>query len=378
MVMKTRRTIYPGSRSAFGRYFYVGVGLLAALALVLLGGSATPASAQALSAGKGTLRVMTYNVDEGTDYIEVLSATTYQAFLDAVTLTLQNIQATDPPSRAVAIAREIAGTQPHLISLQEATLFRTGYSPYDMEVKYDLLQLILDELARQGQHYAPIAVVAQLDVTVPSSTGLLVQATQRNAILARTDLDPADFQLSNIQTAHFATNLTITNPILGTITVPRAWATADVTFHGATFRYLCTHLESFSSLVQIMQGLELISPGGPLDTSMPVIFAADTNSVASDPRDPTYPTYANFLSAGFTDAWTAANPGVPGYTWGQAPLLTNPVSSLFQRIDLILVRGGWAVRDAELVGADPADKTTDGLWPSDHAGVVARLHLSDN
>lgn len=353
------------------------MGLLAVLALFLLAGTATPASAQALSDGKGMLRVMTYNVDEGTDYIEILSATNFQEFLDAVTLTLQNISATNPPSRAVAIAREIGETQPHLVSLQEATLFQTGYSPTDLHVEYDLLQLILDELARQGLHYAPIAVVTQIDVTVPSSTGLYVRGTQRNAILARTDMDPVDFQLSNIQTGHFATNLTIPT-ILGPITVPRAWATADVTFHGATFRYLCTHLESFYAPVQIMQGLELTSPGGPLDTSMPVIFAADTNSVASNPLDSTYQTYANFLSAGFTDAWTAANPGVPGYTWGQAPLLTNPVSSLFQRIDLILVRGEWAVKSAVLVGADPSDKTTDGLWPSDHAGVVARLHLPGN
>jgi endonuclease/exonuclease/phosphatase family metal-dependent hydrolase len=375
--MNSRRTICPSSWSSFGRYFNVTMGLLAVLALFLLAGTATPASAQALSDGKGTLRVMTYNVDEGTDYIEILSATNFQEFLDAVTLTLQNISATNPPSRAVAIAREIGETQPHLVSLQEATLFQTGYSPTDLHVEYDLLQLILDELARQGLHYAPIAVVTQIDVTVPSSTGLYVRGMQRNAILARTDMDPADFQLSNIQTGHFATNMTIPT-ILGPITVPRAWATADVTFHGATFRYLCTHLESFYAPVQIMQGLELTSPGGPLDTPMPVIFAADTNSVASNPLDPTYQTYANFLSAGFTDAWTTANPGVPGYTWGQAPLLTNPVSSLFQRIDLILVRGGWAVKSADLVGADPSEKTTDGLWPSDHAGVVARLHLPGN
>jgi hypothetical protein len=35
----------------------------------------TPTSvAQSLSKGKGDLRVMTYNVDEGTDYIEVMAA----------------------------------------------------------------------------------------------------------------------------------------------------------------------------------------------------------------------------------------------------------------------------------------------------------------
>ncbi len=112
--MNTRRTIYLSSWSSFWRYFYATMGLLAVLALFLLGGAATPASAQALSNGKGTLRVMTYNVDEGTDYIEVLSATTFQEFLDAVTLTLQNIQATDPPEIELAprsvLAWEIASS----------------------------------------------------------------------------------------------------------------------------------------------------------------------------------------------------------------------------------------------------------------------------
>jgi hypothetical protein len=28
---------------------------------------------------------------------------------------------------------------------------------------------------------------------------------------------------------------------------------------------------------------------------------------------------------------------------------------------------------ARIVGDDPADMTASGLWPSDHAGVVARL-----
>jgi hypothetical protein len=33
------------------------------------------------------------------------------------------------------------------------------------------------------------------------------------------------------------------------------------------------------------------------------------------------------------------------------------------------------VVSAEVVGDDPADRTTGGLWPSDHAGVVATLRI---
>jgi hypothetical protein len=31
---------------------------------------------------------------------------------------------------------------------------------------------------------------------------------------------------------------------------------------------------------------------------------------------------------------------------------------------------------AEVLGEEPEDRTAAGLWPSDHAGVVATLHLA--
>jgi hypothetical protein len=40
---------------------------------------------------------------------------------------------------------------------------------------------------------------------------------------------------------------------------------------------------------------------------------------------------------------------------------------------LILFRGAIDVDDVELVGDKQADRTPSGLWPSDHAGVVATL-----
>ena len=44
-------------------------------------------------------------------------------------------------------------------------------------------------------------------------------------------------------------------------------------------------------------------------------------------------------------------------------------------LDLILFRGPFKVDDVDVVGEDPDDRTESGLWPSDHAGVVATLEL---
>lgn len=77
---------------------------------------------------------------------------------------------------------------------------------------------------------------------------------------------------------------------------------------------------------------------------------------------------------GFRDAWSAAgNDPARGATCGQAADLANPSSSLRERIDYVLVRDA-EVLDCRVVGAEEADRSVPhGLWPSDHAGVVARL-----
>ena len=68
-----------------------------------------------------------------------------------------------------------------------------------------------------------------------------------------------------------------------------------------------------------------------------------------------------------------AVPG-PGYTCCQAGDLTNPVSQLYERIDIVFTRNiALATGQSILIGDTPAERTPSGLWPSDHAGVVPRL-----
>ena len=82
------------------------------------------------------------------------------------------------------------------------------------------------------------------------------------------------------------------------------------------------------------------------------------------------------LTEEFTDAWKKHDDD-PGFTCCQDDDLGNSDSHLSLRIDLVLYRAGadwdFDVENIEVVGDKQADKTLSGLWPSDHAGVVATL-----
>ena len=144
-------------------------------------------------------------------------------------------------------------------------------------------------------------------------------------------------------------------------------ASVDAQFYGHRFRFINTHLESFSANIRELQGDELRA--GPASTSSPVIIATDSNSQASPmPQDA---TYLDFVAAGYNDVWSRLFPTIAGFTCCQDEVYNNPVSQLSQRIDLVLTLGRVAPWGAALIGADRRSRTPDGLWPSDHAGVVA-------
>ena len=99
--------------------------LLVVLAFAAGLSGSQPASAQ-LGQGNGDLRVMTYNVDEGTDYIEVTQATNTTEFLIGVGKTISQVRATKPPERMEALASQIIAASPALVSLQELDQWFTG------------------------------------------------------------------------------------------------------------------------------------------------------------------------------------------------------------------------------------------------------------
>ena len=354
--------------------YLVSFGLLSFACLLL----ATGGAGQSLSKGKGDLRVMTYNVDEGTDYLEVQQATNVSEFLVAVGQTITQVRATDSPSRMQAVAKQIIAAGPALVSLQELDRWYTA--PFTFAggcgaptLEFDFLQELQDALAAQGAPYTlavrgPQYAFPPIPGVIPPNTLLCVSVVDEIAILARTDLATSNFQWSNPQSGQYVAVLQFPSPV-GTLPLPRAWVSVDASFHGQAFRFIGTHLESVVPSIREAQGAELRA--GPASTSLPVILAMDSNAPAFPlPQDP---NYMDFIAAGFNDAWTEIFPLVPGFTCCQAQFDNNPVSQLDQRIDLILTRGHIEAQNIALFGVDPATKTPGGLWPSDHAGVAAQL-----
>jgi endonuclease/exonuclease/phosphatase family metal-dependent hydrolase len=311
--------------------------------------------------------VMTSNLDSGSDYGPILSAQTPQQFVQGATSVWQEVQASNPPERMAGIAQEIADTEPDIVSLQEAALYRTGPIgtsgvPQAQNVVYDQLAELMSALGADGAHYQIVASLPEFDVEVPTSLGYDVRDTDRDAMLIRNDLPKVVLSFANVQSGHYASAVSLPTPA-GTITAPRGWISADVTSFGKTERVIAIHLEELSTAVATAQASELLS--GPGATTLPLIAACDCNTgpgVSS--------TYDFLITQGLTDMWSATRRDDPGYTW---PLhLEDPVapSTPYQRIDLVLERGVIPVFDF-LVGNTSAALTPSGLWPSDHAGVFA-------
>ena len=320
------------------------------------------------------LTVMSRNMFIGTDFAPILGATSFDGFLVAVANAYIDVQQSNIPERAAAVADEILANQPHLIGLQEVSIWRTGpIGGPATTVTYDALQSLLDELAVRGLSYTPIAILTEFEAQAPSALGITIGFTDRDVVLARSDLATSGLKLSNVQAQHFATNFSFTSPILGELTVPRGWISVDGKVRGKQFRFVNAHLESFHPGVQAAQASELIL--GPANTELPVMIAGDLNTESASGDPAQNAGYQIIVGAGFQDAWTVSHPEDPGFTW---PLhLEDPFTSVapFQRIDLVLFKGQLTVLSTELLGDTPADQTASGLWPSDHAGLIATTNL---
>lgn len=343
--------------------------------IVLLAFIASPAARAQSASGsaRGVVKVMTYNINEGSDFVEVLSATTFSQFVDGVKATLAEVTASNPPLRMQAVARQIAVTQPDLVGLQEVTTWLQG--PLDSPaVQYDMLQELLDQLSAQGSRYKVVVKVPEFQLAGPMDLSMAnwIFANDYDVMLARSD--KGDMQIANVQWAHYHTLLPVPTP-LGTLEIERGWGSADVTLHGQMFRFIVTHLENYIAqapatlLIQEAQARELTDL--PAYVDMPVIIAGDFNADAIG-KDASIATYQEMLGLGFSDAWGALHPNDPGPTW---PLVdSSPVNTAFQRIDYIYFSSRVRPLTCRLAGNDPHDKI-GGLWPSDHAGVRALLQV---
>jgi endonuclease/exonuclease/phosphatase family metal-dependent hydrolase len=335
------------------------------------------------------LTVMSYNLYQGSELTRAITAPSLAALPAAATAIEAEAAATNIPARAQAWAQEVADARPDVLALQEAALWRmqtpsstlAGHPTPATSVQYDFIATLLDDLAAKGLHYTVVGTVNGFDAQQPDLAGNDIRLTDRAALLARADEPPGQLHWTNVQSAQYHTNPTIQvgGPHGFPFTIFNGWVSADFTKRGETFRVITTHLDAFVPAINDAQAHEVLA--GPANTALPVILMGDLNSPADDSGSA---AHHDLIAAGFQDTWAKTHPGDPGYTnMTPAPFvnLTNTSFGATQRVDYILTRGGFAADAMRLEGTDPADKTPttlsapSGLWPSDHAAVVARLDM---
>ena len=349
---------------------------LAALAILAVACTDDPASArmdavQVYGHGSG-ITVLSRNMYVGAnvdiviggapDQIPVLVAQAYQELL-----------ATNYPLRAELLADEIARTRPHVVGLQEVSLIRrhdgTDFPnpPSATDTVVDFMSTLMEALEARGLDYRLVKTVQNTDVELPMVTSTAptfadVRLTDYDAILARGDVTTA-----NEVGVNFATVM----PVPGTpIVVERGFVAVDATVRGRTYRVVNAHLESAHPQVRLGQAVELVQYLA--GETRPIIAVGDFNSDAVTGEQ----TYQFLLSQGYADAWQARDGGpTQALTCCQASDLSNTTSMLDERLDLVLSRNlPTAAVLADVIGDDPSERV-GGLWPSDHAGVVARFPI---
>jgi endonuclease/exonuclease/phosphatase family metal-dependent hydrolase len=347
---------------------------------VLVAGAALFALLPSIAAARSNVVVMTRNVYVGADLTPAITASTPGELVGAVADIYQRMVETNFPARAKLIAQEIADTSPDLIGLQEVALWRSG--PLNdpataMTVEYDFLVLLLAEIDELGLDYAAAVIQENFDAEAPAAftsdgTPVLrdVRLTFRNVLLVREGVS-----YTNPQSGHFETNVVFRDigGIPGNDIIDlRGWTSVDVQQGSTRFRFVNTHLESFVAPVRDAQAQELVAD--PLRTTLKVVAVGDFNSPPTGPDSGAYEILTTQSHGMMRDSWTESNGADPSFTWGQAADLLNPTSTALIRIDLVLTKTP-AVKTAQATLVGTTAKTPDGLWASDHFGVVAELSI---
>ena len=326
------------------------------------------------------LTVMTRNLYLGADLFRLLD--TSSPLADRVDSLWATVTETNFRARASVLADEINTYRPHVIGLQEVTLYRTqtpGDGKNTPAVAEDTNFLtILDAAVKSksmftvdGLSYNIVAVTSGADGEFENSNNIDIRLTDRDVLLVRSDLSVA-----NARTGAYGVNFT-TSIDGAPITFTRGWLAADVTINGETVVVVNTHLEiELLFGVQVPQAREFLSIFK--NETRPMVVTGDFNASADAGASQ---TYGMMLSGGYYDVWRERPDymAFDGPTCCESEKLDNSTSKLNQRIDHIYTRnlGPFKVDAASITGSTGSGiipGTANVYWPSDHAGVVTTLN----
>jgi hypothetical protein len=317
-----------------------------------------------VSTAPRSLAVATYNLYLGADLALLFGVTSADELAARVAVVRDQLARTDFAQRAAAIARLLVREQVDVVGLQEVSRWSTApVSPEGVlgteEVLADFLPTLLDALAGAGTAYDVHAVNHSFAGGLPVD-GSWMSVGGANVVLVRRG---GPFTVNAERTGTFATEFAVTTGLDGiTFPIARSWGLVEGEVDGRPFLFVNTHTEAYDAATRDAQRDELVTVVG--DPGCPVALVGDFNATPSEVGMP----------APYVDAWTVAgNDPDAGPTCGQAPDLANEVSALRERIDYVFVRDA-DVLGCHVVGDTDEDRTLPArLWPSDHAGVVARL-----
>ncbi len=384
----------------------VSLALLLALAACLATFAGT-AQAKGKHHGKhkrsdGTaVKVMTRNLYLGADLTPAITSKSTSEFIEANGEIVRTVEATNFPKRAKGLAKEILGQGPDLVGLQEVALWREAAppslgpvlneEPSATTVKYDFLALLLAQLNKHKKLYKAVVVQPEFDFEAPADAngipndnpqgpGLLGNAevngrlTMRDVILARIG---AGVQTSNPQSGHFSHLLV--EKVAGSteVTVTRGWTSIDAKVRGSRkFHFVNTHLEAFDNeaeypSVRAQQASELVAPGGPATSKLPVILVGDLNSdIKTEVKPGDSQAYRVMKQGGFRERATSKPTGC----CIESPLLnTGTNAEMNHKVDHIMTSAPKQVK--LLKSAVTGRQMNHGLWDSDHAGLFSELKL---
>jgi len=342
---------------------------------------------------------MTRNLYLGADLAPAIGAPSLEAFVAANGQILREVTANDFPVRAEGLAHEILEKKPDLIGLQEVALWRTG--PVNFEVlengpsattaRYDYLQELLGELNKGRTNYEAVVSQPEFDFEAPAdedgnpATGpfgadVNGRLTMRDVILAR---HGAGVRTWNAQAGHFTTLLEV--PILGrSVPVTRGWTATDAKVRGShPFRFVNTHLEAFDSaglvpppavgMIRAAQAAQLVAPGGPATSDLPVILVGDLNSDDDTVTDGDRLAYETLIAAGMVERSTNDPLGCCLDSSLLAEGAGGSEADFDHQVDHIMTRNPEEVllRNSSVTGLQPVN----GFWDSDHAGLFSALRF---
>jgi endonuclease/exonuclease/phosphatase family metal-dependent hydrolase len=371
--------------------------LAAAVACMAVAGVAQAKPAKQKPRGS-EVRVMTRNLYLGADLGPAIQSTSTSGFIEANGEIFRTLEASNFPVRAKGLAKEIESQKPDLVGLQEAALWRVAMpaslgpiltgKPEATTVKYDFLKLLLAQLNKGKAKYKAVVVNPEFDFEAPADAngvandglpGTLANAelnarlTMRDVILARVG---AGVVTSNPKMGHYE-HLLVVKVAGREITVTRGWTSVDATVRGSRkFHFVDTHLESFDPetvvpSIRALQASELVAPGGPATSKLPVILVGDLNSdVKTEVKPGDGQAYKVITGAGFRERSTSKPTGC---CIESTTLKDGSVKGMNHKVDHILTNDP---KDVRLISSTVTGrKKSNGYWDSDHAGLFSALEL---